>query len=121
MIFAYEELRKYIEEDFDRFYKMGFNERQIFPAILNEYEHGTDFCLVENICIHVLLILNYTNKNLNYEEIKGKLIQLMSTKAEKEIKNELGDEYANFMTDWNNIKFIAKDFDEFINYMWDKE
>lgn len=23
---------------------MGFNEKQIFPAILNEYEHGEEYC-----------------------------------------------------------------------------
>lgn len=53
MIFEYEELKEYVEEDFERLYKMGFNENQIFPAVLNEYEYGEDFGFVENICIHV--------------------------------------------------------------------
>ena len=42
MIFQYEELKKCVEEDFERFYKMGFNENQIFPAVLDEYEHGKE-------------------------------------------------------------------------------
>ena len=43
MIFKYEELKECVGEDFVRFYKMGFNEEQIFPAVLNEYEHGEEF------------------------------------------------------------------------------
>lgn len=33
MVFEYEELKECVEEDFERFYKMGFNEEQIFPAV----------------------------------------------------------------------------------------
>ena len=62
MIFEYEELKECVKEDFERFYEMGFNEKQILPAVLNEYEHGEDFCLVEDICIHVLLGLKYSEK-----------------------------------------------------------
>lgn len=29
MIFKYEELKECVEEDFERFYKQGFNEKQI--------------------------------------------------------------------------------------------
>lgn len=36
MIFEYSELKQYVEEDFNRFYEMGFSEKQIFPAVLNE-------------------------------------------------------------------------------------
>lgn len=43
MIFEYEELKESVKEDFERFYKMGFNEKQIFPAVLNEYRYGEDF------------------------------------------------------------------------------
>ena len=39
MIFGYDELKKYVNEDFEGFYKMGFDEEQILPAVLNEYEH----------------------------------------------------------------------------------
>lgn len=104
MIFEYEELKEYVKEDFERFYEMGFNEKQIFPAVLNEYEHGEDFCLVENICIHVLLVLNYSEKKLNYTEIIEKLSHLMNEEAENEIKNELGNEYTKFITDLNSVR-----------------
>ena len=104
MIFEYEELKEYVKEDFERFYEMGFNEKQIFPAVLNEYEHGEDFCLVENICIHVLLGVNYSEKKLNYTEIIEKLSHLMNEEAENEIKNELGNEYTKFITDLNSVR-----------------
>lgn len=104
MIFEYEELKECVKEDFERFYEMGFNEKQIFPAVLNEYEHGEDFCLVENICIHVLLVLNYSEKKLNYTEIIEKLSHLMNEEAENEIKNELGNEYTKFITDLNSVR-----------------
>lgn len=29
-----------------------------------EYEHGEDFCLVENICIHVFLVLIYAEMGI---------------------------------------------------------
>ncbi len=98
MIFQYKELKECVEEDFERFYKMGFNEKQIFPAVLNEYEHGEDFCLVENICIHILLVLSYAEKNLNCEEIIERLKQLMNEEVENKVKVELGSEYTKFMT-----------------------
>ncbi len=102
MILKYEELKECVEEDFVRFCKMGFTEKQIFPAVLNEYEHGEDFCLVENICIHVCLALFYAEKNLNSNVIIERLNQLMTKEAECEIKVELGNEYSKFVTDWNN-------------------
>lgn len=104
MIFEYEELKECVEEDFERFYKMGFNEKQIFPAVLNEYEHGEDFGLVENICIHVLMVLNYAVRNLNYDEIIEKLNQLMNEEVENEVKVELGNEYTKFITDLNTVR-----------------
>lgn len=104
MIFEYEELKECVEEDFERFYKMGFNENQIFPAVLNEYEHGEDFGFVENICIHVFLILFYTEKNLNYEQIVDRLNQLMSEVEESEIKVELGNGYSKFITDLSIVR-----------------
>ena len=63
MIFEYEELKECVEEDFERFYKMDFDENQILSAVLNEYEHGEDFGLVENVCIDLFLIL-FTKKKI---------------------------------------------------------
>ncbi|MBD5551375.1 MAG: hypothetical protein HDQ96_09375 [Lachnospiraceae bacterium] len=106
MNFGYEELKECVEEDFERFYKMGFNERQIFPAVLNEYEQGEDFCLVENICIHILLVLAYAEKNLDYYEIIDKLNQLVNDKVKNEVKLELGNEYSKFIADLNRVEVI---------------
>ena len=99
MIFKYEELKKCVEEDFERFYKMGFNENQIFPAVLNEYEHGEDFDFVEDICIHVFLILLYVKECLDCSQIINKLNQLMNEEVESEIMVELGSEHSKFITD----------------------
>lgn len=99
MIFQYEELKECVEEDFERFYKMGFNENQIFLAVLDEYEHGKDFDFAENICIHVFLILLYTKKGLNCSRILQELNQLMDEKMESDIMAELGKEYSKFITD----------------------
>lgn len=104
MIFEYEELKECVEEDFERFYKMGFNENQIFPAVLNEYEHGEDFGFVENVCIHIFLILFYTEKKLNCYQIVDRLNQLMSEEKGNQLKVELGNEYSNLITDLNIIK-----------------
>jgi len=99
MIFKYKELKECVEEDFDRFYKMDFNENQIFPAVLSEYEHGKDFSPVEKICIHIFLILFYNPKDLNCNQIIDGLNQLMNEKNESEIKDELGSEYLEFIAD----------------------
>ena len=104
MIFLYEELKEYVEEDFERFYQMGFSEKQIFPAVLNEYVHGKDFGLVENICIHVLLMKNYLKWNLNIEEIFEKLNSLINEEGEDRVKIELGNEYVKYSTDLDYIK-----------------
>lgn len=104
MIFEYEELKECVEEDFERFYKMDFNENQIFPAVLNEYEHGEGFGLVENICIHLFLILFYKEKNLNCKQIIDRLNQLMSEEEEREIKVELGNEYSKLIADLSIVK-----------------
>lgn len=105
MIFEYDELKECVKEDFERFYKMGFNEKQIFLAVLNEYEHGDDFSLVENICIHVFLVLIYIENNLNCNEIINKLNQLMDKKTESKIKIELGNEYSKFLMDLNDTLY----------------
>lgn len=104
MIFEYEELKECVKEDFERFYKMGFNEKQIFPAVLNEYEHGEDFCFVENVCIHVFLSLTYEEKNLNCNQIIERLNQLLNKEEENELKDELGNEYTKFITDLSIVR-----------------
>lgn len=104
MIFEYEELKECVEEDFERFYNMGFNENQIFPAVLNEYEHGEDFSFVENVCIHVFLSLAYAEKKMNCNQIVDRLNQLMSEGEKNELKVKLGNEYTKFITDLSIIR-----------------
>lgn len=103
MIFEYDELKEYVTEDFERFYKMGFNENQILPAVMNEYKHGEDFCEVEEICIHIFLALNYAEKKWNYDEIIKNLEILLNGKVEDEVKVYLGKEYTKFSTDFNYL------------------
>lgn len=104
MIFEYEELKECVKEDFERFYKMGLNEKQIFPAVLNEYKYGEDFGFVENICIHMFLVLIYTEKNWDYNEIIEELNQLMNRAVENEIKVELGNEYTKYIADLFDVR-----------------
>ena len=108
MIFEYEELKECVEEDFERFYKMGFNENQIFPAVLNEYEHGENFSFVENVCIHVFLSLAYSEKSLNCNQIIDRLNQLMNEEEENELKDELGNKYTKFIMDLSIVKNIQQ-------------
>ncbi len=103
MIFGYDELKECVKDDFTRFLQMGFNEKQIFPAVLNEYEHGEDFNKVEKICIHIFLVLNYAEKNFNYEEIVGKLELLINEAVRNQMKVELGNEYTKLNTDLDII------------------
>lgn len=109
MIFEYEELKESVEEDFERFHKMGFNEKQIFPAVLNEYRYGEDFGFVENICIHIFLVLLYAEKNWDCNEIIEELNRLMNGGVEKEIKVELGNEYTKYIADLNDDRNKACD------------
>ena len=104
MVFEYEELKECVEEDFERFYKMGFSAIQILPAVLNEYEHGEEFCFVENICIHVCLTLLYKEKDLKCNDIIGKLNQMVGEGRENEIMTELGNDYSKFLIDLNNAR-----------------
>ena len=99
MIFRYEELKEYVTEDFERFYNMNFDEKQIYPAVLDEYQHAKDFNRIENICIHVALALIYIKQEWNCEDIIDKLKMLMSDEAEAELKIDLGNEYTNFNKD----------------------
>lgn len=104
MIFKYGELKECVKEDFERFYKMGFQEDQIFPAVLNEYEHGEDFDFVENVCIHVFLTLLYGKVCWDCSPILNALDQLMNEEVESEIMAELGNEYSKFITDLGMAK-----------------
>ena len=105
MIFSYHELKEYVQEDFDRFYQMGLNERQILPAVLNEYEHGEDFSRTENLCIHVCLALNYRKSNLNSDEITEKLKRLLADSSHGELlfsqETDASQYAADFEQVWN--------------------
>lgn len=104
MIFEYDELKECITEDFERFYDMRFNEKQIFPAILNEYEHGEDYCQLENICVHIFIALNYLEKGMKFDDIVERLDALIENEMEKDIKKELGNQYTKFVADILKIK-----------------
>lgn len=99
MIFEYDELKEYVTEDFEAFYEMGFNEKQIFSAILNEYEHGEGFNQVENVCIHLFIVLNYKERGLDYDMIVKRIKLILSEEVYNEIKSELKKEYTKFSTD----------------------
>lgn len=99
MIFEYDELKECVTEDFERFYDMGFNEKQIFPAILNEYEHGEDYCQLENICVHIFAALNYLEKGMKFDDIVERLDTLIKNEMKEDIKKELGNQYTKFVAD----------------------
>lgn len=104
MIFEYDELKECVTEDFERFYDMRFNEKQIFPAILNEYEHGEDYCQLENICVHIFIALNYLEKGMKFDDIVERLDALIENEMEEDIKKELGNQYTKFVADILKIK-----------------
>ena len=103
MIFGYEEIKECVTEDFTRFLNMNFNEKQIFPAVLDEYEHGEDFSRTENICIHIVLALNYAEQKWNCTYIIEKIKMLMSDGSEDELKIDLGNEYISFYKDYRAV------------------
>ncbi len=97
MIFEYDELKKYVSEDFERFYKMGFDEGQILSAVFSEYQYGEGFCLTENICIYIFLALKYAQNQLNIDIVKQKLKPFITENIE--IASELGHEYTKYLSD----------------------
>lgn len=99
MIFKYDELKESVTEDFDRFYQMGFSEAQIFPAVLDEYKYGENFCLVENVCIHIFLALNYAKNGLNFKIITEELHHFITEESEQEIRATLGNESTKYVAD----------------------
>lgn len=103
MVFAYEELKEYVGEDFERFYALGFLEDQILPAVLDAYKYGKDFCSTENICIHIFLALNYLRRGLNADIAVEHLRRLLTEEPERLVKSDLGDEYQNYITDLKEI------------------
>ena len=103
MIFEYDELKECVTEDFEQFYNMGFNEKQIYPAVLNEYEHGKDFCQLECICIHIFLVLIYKKNGMTYDFLMKKLEELLEN-VEDDIETNLENEYQLFLDDIARIK-----------------
>lgn len=99
MIFGYDELKECVLEDFNRFYQMGFSDKQILPAVLNEYAYGEGFCQTEHSCIYLFLVLNYMDTGLDYRELVKTLQRLMTDDVKNEIKAELGAEYAKYIAD----------------------
>lgn len=103
MVFTYKELEEYVRGDFERFYEMGFQEEQIFPAVLDEYKYGKDFCPTENLCIHIFLALNFLRRGLNTDVVAEHLRRLLTEESERLVKSDLGDEYPNYITDLKEI------------------
>lgn len=103
MDIQYKELKDGVKEDFERFSQWGFNEKQILPAILNEYKYSEGFSQIENICIHIFIILNYRSKMMNYNSILVELKKLVLSVGQDEIKVDLGKEYDEFVIDLNNV------------------
>ena len=103
MVFTYKELKEYVRGDFERFYEMGFQEEQIFLAVLDEYKYGKDFCPIENLCIHIFLALNYLRKGLNTDVVAEHLRRLLTEVSEYLIKSDLGNEYPNYIPDLKEI------------------
>lgn len=103
MIFEYEELKEYVLEDFKRFQEMNFNEKQIYPAVLEEYKHGEDFSEAENICIHVILAMVYAAHGWGYGIIISKLKLLWKDETKNQLEKDLGDEYIRFYADFERV------------------
>lgn len=109
MIFKYDELKECVSKDFSRFYTMGFNGKQIYPAILDEYKYGEDFCQVENICIHSFIIIKYIENNFNANHIYKELEDLLKKIDKEVLKQELTEEYETFLRDMDIIMSLKKE------------
>ncbi|MCM1158569.1 MAG: hypothetical protein NC300_06945 [Bacteroidales bacterium] len=109
MVFKYQELKQYIKEDFDEFYKrFKFNDKQIYLAILDEYIYGGDPSGVKYICIYVFIIINYMSENMNVEKIYAELKQRIDRVGIEVVRQELNEEYKFFLEDMNMIESEIK-------------
>lgn len=103
MVVRYDELKEAVGEDFERFSQWGFNEEQIFPAILNEYKYGEGFSQIENICVHIFIILNYKSKMMNYDFILTELKKIILAVGQGEVKSDLGVDFSKFISDYDDL------------------
>ena len=102
MIFKYDELKGYIRADFNRFVDMGFDYKHIFPAVLDEYTNGKEFCRTEEVCICIFVCCLYREFAMNVKYVQHKLTSLLQKADMQAIKRELGDEYECFVNDVNH-------------------
>lgn len=103
MIFRYNELKEFVQEDFDRFYQMGFDAAQIAPAVLNEYEYGEDFCWLEHVCIYIFLGLNYKKRNLACPAVTEALKHLLTCGSPREAQDSLGDAHTTYLSELEEV------------------
>lgn len=107
MVFRYTGLKEYVREDFERFYRMGFREEEIVPAVLDEYRHGEDFSVTEEICIHIFLAMNCAEKGFDPGGIVRRLKGLLTVEALEAARDALGPEYAELTRDLNKGVFAC--------------
>lgn len=100
MLFSYDELKKHVQEDFERFCGMGFDETQVLPAVLDEFQHGQDFTQTENICIHVILVLCYEENGWDAAPVRSKIKQLTKGECYESACPALGDAADRFLSDF---------------------
>ena len=103
MLFSYEELKSYVEEDAVRFRQMGFEEAQILPAVLEEYRHGEDFDSLENLCIHLTLALCFQQWRLDGRGLIAAVRRLLEEGEERERREALGGGYAQYRADLETL------------------
>lgn len=103
MIFQYDESKGYVRGDFNRFVNMGFNDKQIFPAILDEYTNGEEFCRTEEVCICIFVCCLYLECDMDVKYVRHTLINLLQKVDMQAIEVELRDDYKHFVIDLNYI------------------
>lgn len=106
MIFGYEELKEYVNEDFNRFFnRRKFTSSQVIPAILDEYEDAKDYSETEECVIYVDIALNFIMENISLGELAEKLNLLFSEENLQNYKNDIKND---FILMENDINFIKK-------------
>ena len=103
MIFMYEELKDYVIDDYEIFVRRKFDDDEMICAILDEYQFGEGFCVVEKICIYLFLALIFKENNRNYKKIVELIQQELLSISETEIRQELKMEYELYEKDMNEI------------------